>query len=231
MEVYALENEIRQELLALAEPTFQKFSAALIPGCENLLGVRIPQLRRIAQRLVREGKADYVTKAQDIYFEETMLQGLIIGNMKADVQDVLPLCEFFIPKVCNWSLCDSFCAELKIVKQHKELFWDFLQPYARSSKAYDIRVAVVLCLQYYREERYLEDLFALFCSIKHEDYYVKMAVAWAISMCFVSFPERTMTFLKKALLDDFTYNKSLQKIRESLKVDKETKEVIKKMKR
>ena len=38
-------------------------------------------------------------------------------------------------------------------------------------------------------------------------------------------------YLKKNNLDDWTYNKSLQKICESLRVSKETKKVIKAMKR
>ncbi len=229
--MHTLENTIRQELLALAEPKYQKFSAALIPGCENLLGVRIPLLRKIAQRIAKQDGEAYLYHTSDIYFEETMLKGLIIGNMKVDVQTILPHVAFFVPKITNWSLCDSFCTELKIVKKHPEIFWEFLQPYAASAQAYDIRFAVVLCLMYFREEVCLESLFEMFNQITHEDYYVKMAVAWAVSMCFVSFPERTLLFLQKNRLDDFTYNKSLQKIRESLKVDAETKARIKLMRR
>ncbi len=231
MDVYPLEQSIRAELLSLAEPKYQKFSAALIPGCENLLGVRIPLLRKIAQRLVREGQAAYVRKAQDIYFEETMLKGLIIGNLRQDIEKVLVEAAYFIPKITNWSLCDSFCTELKIVKKHKERVWEFIQPYAMSTQAYEIRVAVVLGLMYYKEEAYIEQLFAQFNAITHEDYYVKMAVAWAVSICFVALPNPTMAFLKNNQLDDFTYNKSLQKIRESLKVPYEMKEFIKTMKR
>ncbi|MCI6737649.1 MAG: DNA alkylation repair protein, partial [Intestinibacter sp.] len=42
---------------------------------------------------------------------------------------------------------------------------------------------------------------------------------------------KTMEFLKNNDLDDFTYNKSLQKICESLRIDKDTKTLIKSMKR
>ena len=58
-----------------------------------------------------------------------------------------------------------------------------------------------------------------------------MAVAWAISLCFVKFEEKTMNYIKNNKLDDFTYNKSLQKICESLRVDKDMKAIIKSMKR
>ena len=58
-----------------------------------------------------------------------------------------------------------------------------------------------------------------------------MAVAWAISVCFVKFRNKTLDFLDASNLDDFTYNKSLQKIRESNRVCKEDKDIVKRMKR
>lgn len=58
-----------------------------------------------------------------------------------------------------------------------------------------------------------------------------MAVAWTISIAFVKYKEKTLKFLQNSKLDNFTYNKALQKIVESYRVDKVTKEEIKKMKR
>ena len=52
-----------------------------------------------------------------------------------------------------------------------------------------------------------------------------------ISICFIKFPDKTMKYLKQSKLDNWTYNKSLQKIIESLRVDKETKDIIRSMKR
>ena len=60
---------------------------------------------------------------------------------------------------------------------------------------------------------------------------VKMAVAWAISVCYVKFEKETMELLLDNMLDDFTYNKSLQKITESYRVSKEDKARIRSMKR
>ena len=67
--------------------------------------------------------------------------------------------------------------------------------------------------------------------VSHDGYYVKMAVAWAISICYVKFEEKTMELLRENTLDDFTYNKSLQKITESYRVTKEDKARIRSMKR
>ena len=58
-----------------------------------------------------------------------------------------------------------------------------------------------------------------------------MAVAWAVSVCYVKFPEKTRAFLLNNELDDFTHNKSIQKIRESYRVSKAEKEELKGWKR
>ena len=225
-------DTVRQKLFDLAEEKYQKFSASLIPNCNNLIGVRIGNIRKLSKEIVKSGYAlEYLKEGKEDYFEEVMLKGLIIGNLKEDIEVVLEQAKVFIPKISNWSLCDSFCCELKIIKKNRERVWGFLKDYINSNKPYDIRVAVVMYLNYYIEEKYLEDLFFAFDRINNDDYYVKMAVAWAVSICFVKFPDETMKYLHNNRLDDFTYNKALQKICESLRVDKEVKNIIRKMKR
>ncbi len=229
--MYPREFEIRKELFALCEDGYRNFALALIPGCNNLLGVRIPLLRKIAKRITKEDPIDFLDNVQDIYFEETMLKGFIIANMHADIEIILEQVSLFIPKITNWSLCDSFCSELKIVRKHKERVWKFLTSYHQSNDAYHIRFAVVMLLFHYIEEKYLDDILFICDVITHDDYYVKMAVAWIISICFVKFPDETLAYLKNNNLDNDTYNKALQKICESLRVSKETKIIIKSMKR
>ena len=58
---------------------------------------------------------------------------------------------------------------------------------------------------------YIQNVLQWMNRIDHEGYYVKMAVAWALSVCYVKFPKETMLLLKENRLDDFTYNKALQK--------------------
>ena len=88
-----------------------------------------------------------------------------------------------------------------------------------------------MSMQLFIDDEHIEQLLEEYDAIRHDGYYVKMAVAWALSVCFVKFPEITMQYLKQNTLDDFTYNKTLQKIIESYRVDAETKKLIKQMKR
>lgn len=88
-----------------------------------------------------------------------------------------------------------------------------------------------MLLDFYINDEYIDKVLKLLDNVNHPGYYAKMAVAWAVSICYIKFPEKTMDYLKNNNLDDFTYNKSLQKICESLRVDKETKKIIKAMRR
>lgn len=224
---------IRMQLESLAEPDFQKFTSKLIPNIrpETILGVRLPKLRVLAKELAKDDWRGYLADASDESFEEIMLQGLVIGYAKAELSEILEYVKSFLPKIDNWSVCDSFCATLKFPKQYSEQVWEFLLPYFKDACAYYIRFAVVMFLDYYVDAAHLEEGLCYLEEIVHEDYYVKMAVAWAISVCFMKMPEETMPFLKQNKLDDFTYNKALQKITESFKIEKEIKQKIRQMKR
>lgn len=223
---------IRKQIFDLIDTDYQKFLSALIPTNDNILGVRMPALRKLAKGIAKDDWRTYLQTANDEYFEEVMLQGLVIGCVKVDVEEHLMYVAKFVPKIDNWSVCDSFCSGLKMTKQNKERVWSFLQPYVISEKEYELRFGIVMLLIYYSEPDYIDRVLGLLDRVQHEGYYVKMAVAWALSICFVKLPDPTMCYLAgRNSLDLFTYNKALQKIAESTRVDQEMKKVIRRMKR
>ncbi|MBP1931084.1 DNA alkylation repair protein [Ammoniphilus resinae] len=226
-----MEKTIREQLFDWADQDYQKFSAALVPNIDNIIGVRMPQLRKCAKGIAKGDWRAYLEQAECQYFEEVMLQGLVIGYVKTDVEEILHYVAEFIPKIDNWSVCDSFCTGLKFTKLNMERVWEFLQPYLTSEKEYEQRFGVVMLLDYYINEDYIDQVLKCLDTARHEGYYVKMAVAWAISICYVKLPKPTMAYLTSNTLDDFTYNKALQKITESYRVDEETKKIIRSMKR
>ncbi|MDF1493181.1 DNA alkylation repair protein [Caproiciproducens sp. CPB-2] len=226
-----MQNKIRQELEQLSDEKYRIFSSGLLPKTDHVLGVRLPQLRRLALRLTKEDWRGFLRTAEEDSFEEIMLQGMVIGYADCEPEERFRLIQTFVPKIDNWSVCDSFCSGLKFVKKYREQTWIFLQPYLTSKKEFEVRFAVVMLLFYFIDESRLSDVFRILDAVQNDGYYVKMAVAWAVSICFVRFPKETMTYLSDNHLDDVTYNKALQKITESLQVNKETKSRIRAMKR
>ena len=231
------ENEIvisiREELLKLSEDKFRKFTQNLIPGVDNILGIRTPILREISKKIADNPKwKNYVLYEEMEYFEEFMLQGMVIGlKRKENFDDILKLTEKFVPRINNWSVCDCFCTDLKIVKKHQEQTWEFLHRYFCSDEEYEVRFAVVLTLKHLIDEKYLDKIFLKIDNLKSHLYYVQMAIAWLVAEIYIKFPEETLMYINNNNLDDFTHNKAIQKICESFRVDKDTKEFLKTLKR
>jgi 3-methyladenine DNA glycosylase AlkD len=86
-------------------------------------------------------------------------------------------------------------------------------------------------LDYYINDTYIEEILSWCDAIHYEGYYVKMAVAWLVSMCYIKYPERTDVYLRENQLDSFTQNKAIQKICDSYKVEKESKIHVKQYKK
>lgn len=227
-----MKETIRQKILSIKETKHKNFSAKLLPGVENILGVKLPILRNIAKEITQDDWQTFINiNDEDLYFEEVMLQDMVISSLKIDIETKLILVKDFIPKINNWSVCDSFCAGFKMKVKEKKIVWDFLLPYLSSSKEFEVRFAVVMLLDHYVDNEHIKQVIFLLDNVKNEGYYAKMAVAWAISLCFIKFPEITMPYLQKNNLDDFSHNTALQKILDSLRVNQEDKIVIRKMKR
>lgn len=222
---------VKKQLEEFAEPEFKRFSSSLLPGVSNMMGVRLPKLRKIAKEIAKGDWRKYLTTAVEDTFEETMLQGMVIGYAKGDFKEICFYIQRFVPKIDNWSVCDSFCAGLKITKQYPDEMWEFIQYYLSDDREYFIRFGVVMLIYYFVSEPYINQVLEIFERIRSESYYVKMAVAWAVSIYYVNFPERVIEYLNHNTLDDFTYQKALQKITDSLRVDKDTKGEIRKMRR
>ncbi len=226
-----MEDEIRKKIFELADIKYKEFHSGLCPNTDNIVGVRVPVLRKYAKQLSKGDFRSYLLNAKNDYYEEIMLQGMVIGLAKMDTKERLKYIKEFIPKIDNWAICDVFCAGLKFVEKNKKEVWKFIQGYQKSKEEFELRFLIVMMLDYYITEEYINEVITILDSIKHQGYYVKMAVAWAISIAYIKYPLITMKYLENNTLDDFTYNKALQKIIESYRVSKENKEQIKSMKR
>ena len=223
---------VKAQLLELAEPSYQEFSSRLLPGTTNILGVRLPILRKIAKQIAKENWREFLKQNDEVYFEEVMLKGMVIGYIKdASVSEMMQYIKKFVPKIDNWSVCDSFCSGLKITKKHQQQFWPMITSYLSSDNELEVRFGIVMMLNYYVDNKYVVDTLNHLEQVNHSGYYVRIAIAWAISVCYVQYPNLTLSYLKESQLDTFTYNKALQKICESLKSDQKTKELMKQLKR
>lgn len=224
-------EDFLNELYSLQDLKYKEFHSKLIMS-DKLIGVRTPELKRIAKAIARSNYEDFFRENKHELYEENLVHGLVLGYLKLDFNELKPLVDEFIPYIDNWAVCDMTVANLKVYKKNKtkDIVFNEIKKYLNSENPWINRFGYVLLLEYFIEEKYMDEIFEL-CENYKEHYYVKMAIAWLISMCYIKYKGRTITFLKKNKLDVWTHNKAIQKIIDSYRVDNMDKVILRGLKR
>lgn len=198
---------------------------------------------------------------EDRYFEEVMLRGMMIGygcSQARDLHRAFKMLKDFVPLVDNWSVCDSCCGTFTVFSRYREETLEFLAQYLHSDREFEVRVGLMMLLNHFLKVGPAGSKTARRMDVRPEDlkpdreeapgaytaviltelnrpfaqgYYAQMAAAWLTAECFVTFPKQTMAFLTENRMDDWTYNRSLQKICESRIPDSDVKTMIRALKR
>lgn len=217
---------VRDELFKHQDISYKNFHSKLIPNvpADEIIGVRVPVLRKIAKQALKEN-ADVALK----YYEEKMLRGFMAGYRKCSIDEHLKELAEFIPLIDNWAVCDCSCSTFKFTEKNREEVWEFIQSYL-SGNEYDIRFAVIMIMDYYLTDEYIDRAIDILFSIKSDLYYVNMAVAWAVSVAYVKYENKILPLLESKTLPDWVHNKAIQKICESYRVEKDKKSYLRTLK-
>lgn len=223
-------NKLINYLNNIGEEKYKDFNSKLVLTKYKMYGIKVPILRDIAKKISKTNIISFLDIVKSNSYEEVMIEGLVISYIK-EVDLCVKYFNKFINKIDNWAICDTCISFMKIVNKNKELFLKQIKKYIESKNEYVVRVGVVLLLNYYIEDSYIDLVFDIIDSINREDYYINMAIAWLVSVCFVKYRNKTFKYLNDNKLNRFTYNKSIQKIIESYRVSLEDKEILRSMKR
>ena len=218
--------EIRDRLIELGDDGYREFTSKLIPGCDTIIGVRMPVLRSLSKEIMKGDWRAFLSEPGPYCHEEKLLMSLVIVNAKMCMDERLAYLERFIPHIDNWAVCDS----LTVKRDEGEMLWNFSLRFFDRPGEYEKRFAAIMMMKFIDDE-HIDRVLTELVRVKHEGYYLRMGVAWALSFCYITYPEKTLKAMNESDLDRFTFNKTLQKITESLKIDKETKRFIKSLKR
>lgn len=196
-------------------------------------GISIPELRKFARKIANTDYREFLTENNFETHELKLLHAFVIGYIKDDINALLGYFEKFVPHVDTWDICDSLCQNFKIAKKYPEAVWDFIMRYKNSHKEFESRIVSVILLSHYLNDTYTDKVIAVLDGLNTDSYYSQMGVAWAFATIMGKYPEKCLQYLKSenCHLDSKTYNKTLQKIRESFLVSNEIKQLTKFMKK
>lgn len=219
------------ELQALAEEDYAAFQKKLVPDTAYpILGVRLPQLRRLARQEARENWKAALAEPF-AYYEEVLLAGLTIAYARAPLEEKLEAIWALLPCLDSWALTDSIAPTLKVRQEELPRLWDFAQTCLENPAAYTRRFGLILLLDYFLIPDYWTRVAELVLALRDGRYYVQMAAAWVTAELAARQFDLAATMLRSGRLDDFTHNKAIQKMRESYRISPEQKAYLRTLKR
>ena len=214
--------------LAEGNEFYAAFNRRIVNTKMPVIGVRVPDLRRLARELAPDMSAADISElltAQNESFDYVLLCGLLITHARLDDQTAIDLTKQYLPHVDSWAHIDVFVEKKR--RFASEAWWDFALECLRSEAEFTVRYGVVsLMTNFLDEEARIDQVFAALRNVRHDDYYVKMALAWLYATAAVHFFELTLAELENEHIDAWTRNKAYQKMRESRRFTPEQQAII-----
>lgn len=215
-------------LKSIGDEKYIDFTKKLTPGDFKMIGIKIPVLRKMAKEISKGNYNSFLSINKNDYFEELLLEGFVIGNIK-DEEDFDQYIEKFIPKINNWCVCDTCVSSFKIIKKNRDKYFYLVKKYSKSRKEFEVRASLIMLLSLYKDTSYLKKIFSIIKKIHLDYYYVKMAKAWLLCELFIDYKNEVLEFISSNPLDDFTMRKFVSKCQDSYRVSNDDKLMLRNM--
>ena len=92
------------------------------------------------------------------------------------------------------------------------------------------RSGIVCLMNYFIDDEYADEILKLITRIKTDEYYINMAIAWLLSVMLIKKYEKTLPLIESKTLAPFIHNKTIDKARDSFRIDEKTKIYLKSLK-
>ncbi len=220
-------KQITDRLFELQDTGFRDFHSSLIPDMdrEKIIGVRMPDLRRLAKELAKTPLAgEFLKELPHQYYEENNLHGLLIGLIYKEPEEIIDRIDEFLPYVDNWATCDMLAPEP--LKKDTHLLRERITPWLSSDHTYRVRFAIVAMLRFLLDDGFEEEDLCRLARIKSGEYYINMAVAWYYSFALIKQYDSAIKVIESRRLDPWVHNKSIQKAIESYRVPDDRKDYL-----
>lgn len=196
----------------------------------NFIGIRTPILKDIAKQVSKTNYIEFIKLNTLKTYEEKTIYGLLLGYLKIDFNILLNLINNYLVNIDNWATCDLTCANLKIFKKNKEIGFNYLKNKVNSNNIWIQRFVIVMFLDYFLCDEYIDDVLKAISSIDTNEYYVEMAMAWLLATAYINYQDKVLSLLKSSKISKNVTNLTIKKANESYRITQEKKKLIKNLK-
>lgn len=213
-------------LMKEKDDKYKEFQAKLVPNIpnESIIGIRTPKLRIIAKELYESKDKDlFLNILPHKYYEENLIHFFIISMIK-DFDEGIKRVEEFLPYVNCWPVSDQ--ATPKSFKKNHDKLLPYIKKWISSKHIYTARFGIRILMNEFLGDDFKKEYLELVASIKGDDYYLKMMVAWFFATALAKRYDETIYYFENHLLDKWIHKKAIQKALESYRVTDEHKKYL-----
>ena len=222
---------IKEELFKLQDKEYADFQAKLTPGIprEVFIGVRVPECRNLAKKIKKEPEAaDFLKVLPHEYYDENMLHGLLLSEMK-DYDACAAAVDEFLPYVDNWAVCDIMSP--KVFKKNKAALLEKIKEWSVSDKTYTCRFGIEMLMSHFLDDDFKPEYLEIPAAVHSDEYYIQMMIAWFFATALAKQWDASVKYIEDGRLDTRVHNMTIRKARESYRITPEQKDYLKSLKR
>lgn len=190
----------------------------------SVLAIKSPEIKALVKEIKKGDILSFLDLKLDNYYENTLINGSLIVSIK-DFDVMKEYLDRYSRKIDNWASCDT----LKFnVKNNEENFMNLSEEYIKSDLPFVRRIGMSILFNFIGNDKYIDEVYRRLNLFENEtEYYVNMMNAWLVCELFIKRRDKTLDFLKDNKINNFTINKAISKCRDSFRVSKEDKELLK----
>lgn len=218
---------VYEQLLKVKDDKYKEFQAKLVPNIDPdiILGVKTPEMRQIAKEVFNSKEKDaFLKDLPHKYYEENLVHFFIISMIK-DFDECIREVETFLPYVDCWPVSDQ-ATPRSFKKNHAKLL-PYIKKWIKSKHLYTSRFGIRMLMNEFLGDEFKDEYAKLVASVKSDEYYLKMMVAWYFATALAKNYDETIKYIEERKLDDWVLKKTIQKAVESYRVTDEHKEYLK----
>ncbi len=223
---------IRDKLIELEDKEYADFQSKLVPNIsrERIIGVRIPKARKLVKEIREEEAKEFLADLPHYYYDENILHGLLISEIK-DYTSTIKELDRFLPFIDNWAVCDIISPKVFRKKENRKELISDIRRWSKSKPTYTARFGLEMLMTHFLGDDFKKEYLEIPLSIKTDEYYLQMMIAWLFATALSKQWEETIKVLTEKKLETFIQNKTIQKARESRRITREQKDFLKRLKK